>query len=85
MFNALNCTSGVLGRKLLLFHAISKHKLICVCVCVCVCVCMTLQKKYITLMFLRAYRAAELPVNTRKDNIDIDIKRNSVNDYVDGA
>ena len=35
MFNALNCTSEVLGRKLLLVHVSSKPKLMCVCVCVC--------------------------------------------------
>jgi hypothetical protein len=28
VFNALNCTSGVLGRKLLLIHVILKRKLL---------------------------------------------------------
>ena len=35
---------------------------------------MLVQKKYIPLIFLRGYRTAELRVNTRKDNIEMDIK-----------
>jgi hypothetical protein len=66
VFNALNCTPSVLRRKLLVINVTSKHKLICVCV--------ALQMKYVTLMFLRAYRAAGLRVITRKDSIDIEIK-----------
>ena len=42
----------------------------CVCVCVCVCV----QKKYVSLGFIKAYRAAELRVSKHKDNIKMDIK-----------
>lgn len=34
---------------------------------------MLVQKKYIPSIFLRGYRAAELRVNTRKDNIGKDI------------
>ena len=36
--------------------------------------CVTLHKKYVPLMFFRAYRAAGLRVNMLKDNIDMDIK-----------
>ena len=38
------------------------------------CVCVTVQKKYVPLMLLRAYRAAELCVNILKDNIKMDSK-----------
>ena len=36
--------------------------------------CVIMQKKYVPLMLLRAYRAAGLCVNMLKDNNEIDIK-----------
>ena len=36
--------------------------------------CVIVQKKYISLMLLAAYRAAGLRVNMLKDNIEMDIK-----------
>jgi hypothetical protein len=44
--------------------------------------CGFMQKKYVLLMFLRAYREAALHVNTLKDNIQKDIK-SSANAYVE--
>jgi hypothetical protein len=36
--------------------------------------CVIVQKEYVALMLLRAYRAAEVRVNIRKGNIKIDSK-----------
>ena len=36
--------------------------------------CVIVQKKYVPLMLMRAYRAAGLRVNMLKDNIEMDIK-----------
>jgi len=36
--------------------------------------CVILQKKYVLLMLLAAYRAAVLRVNLLKDNFEMDIK-----------
>jgi hypothetical protein len=36
--------------------------------------CVIVQKKYVALVLLRAYRAAELRVNMLKDNIEMDIQ-----------
>jgi hypothetical protein len=36
--------------------------------------CVTVQKKYVPLMLLTAYRAAGLGVNRLKGNIEMDIK-----------
>jgi len=36
--------------------------------------CVIVQKKYILLMLLTAYRAAVFRVNMQKDNIEIDIE-----------
>jgi hypothetical protein len=36
--------------------------------------CVILQKKYVPLMLLTAYRAAGLRVNNLKDNIEIGVK-----------
>ena len=37
-------------------------------------VCVLVHKKYVPLMFLRGYRAAELRVNILKYNIEMDVK-----------
>jgi hypothetical protein len=36
--------------------------------------CVIVQKKYVALMLMRAYRAAELRVNMLKDNIEMNSK-----------
>jgi len=40
--------------------------------------CVILQKKYVPLMLMRAYRAAGLCVNMLKDNIEMDIKETAL-------
>jgi hypothetical protein len=40
--------------------------------------CVTVQKKYIAVMLLRAYRAAGLRVNMLKDNIEMGIKEMTI-------
>jgi len=40
--------------------------------------CVIVQKKYVPLMLLTAYRAAGLRVNMLKDNIEMDIKEMAI-------